>query len=119
MSYRRVIPRDFFNEAKLLKCFGQLVIEAERHGDALKIIHRDEGTENSFDIRQNDDDGSLYLASGVAVFLNGRRIDLATSYNSKRAYPMFATYRDECEEVFTDEGKLTPEFLAMTQAKAA
>ena len=26
MTYRRVLPRDLFNEAKLLKCLGQLAL---------------------------------------------------------------------------------------------
>jgi len=30
MSYTRVIPRDLFNEANLLKCYGQIYIEVER-----------------------------------------------------------------------------------------
>lgn len=34
MTYLRVIPRDLFNEAKLLKCLGKLYLEAEKSGGA-------------------------------------------------------------------------------------
>ena len=39
MSYPRVIPRDLFNEASLLKCYGQVYLKLEELG-LLEIVNK-------------------------------------------------------------------------------
>lgn len=41
-SYRRVLPRDLFNEAKLLKCLGQLSLMIHDGKCELRVEHSDE-----------------------------------------------------------------------------
>lgn len=113
MTYIRVIPRDLFNESKLLKCLGRLVIEAERHPHiSVELI---EGRERQgFDIRQSEADGSLW-ARNIHVTVGGRHIIVQTNYNSKREWPLYATPADSPDvvEVFDDAGKLTDEFVGL------
>lgn len=109
MNYTRVIPRDFFNEAKLLKCMGQL---------ALKV--HDELIPNNIDIKVKHDGtpfnifllkgGSLMIIN-VFVIINGEYVKMKTTYNSKSNYPLFCELDDEETLVFTEEGEFTEEFI--------
>ncbi len=107
MSYNRVIPRDLFNESKLLKCLGRLVILAEKH-PALEIEHDGQ----AFTITQDDSDGSIYVAN-VVVLVRRFQIWCRTTLNARDAWPMFASFPDDSEvTVFDDAGEFTPEFIA-------
>lgn len=111
--YTRVIPRDFFNEAKLLKCMGLL---------ALKILDRQtpvpieiEETGEPFEIVLHDD-GSLQVIN-YPVIINGRVPRFSTVYNSKDSYPFFVSTWDYEEiRVFTETGEFTEEFIEFCQA---
>ncbi len=105
MTYHRVIPRDLFNEAKLLKCLGALWIENERLG-ILKFSE----TGARFEIEQDNSDGSLYL-SNYSAWLNGEPLHLSTPLNCKLAYPLLLTRKDKAIFVFDDNGKLSTEFI--------
>jgi len=112
MSYFRVIPRDLFNEAKLLKCLGKL-----------SLLHVDrmlpEGFEVALDydnrpfgVEQDPASGSL-LAANVLVTWNGERVHCYTTLNNKNAWPLFfETEAGECDKVFTEDGELSDEFKA-------
>lgn len=108
MSYLRVIPRDLFNEAKLLKCIGRLCLMIH-DGDGLGVTfsHNDE----AFDIRQDESDGSLFIRN-IHFFLDKKRIGFHTAYNSKRNYPLLFNLNDNFEFVFDDEGNYTAEYRA-------
>lgn len=111
--YHRVIPRDLFNESKLLKCLGQLSL----------IVH--DGLDNNrtkcpggltadnsgdaFDISQREHDGGL-VAAGVTFFANGFPLTLFSQYNSKSPYPLWCETPGEDIAVFNDDGNLTQEF---------
>lgn len=108
MSHRRVIPRDFFNEAKLLKCLGQLqlaIIDNAVGGLPLQVEFDDE----CFNVLQHSGSGALYCAN-YSVYLAGEEIHLFTPYNSKEAYPLIASYRGEEYYVFDEAGKFMPNF---------
>lgn len=110
MSYSRVIPRDFFNEAKLLKCYGQLSL-AILDGKVPKgITIAIEETGESFEIALSDD-GSLYV-SNYEILVNGCSTTFGTRYNSKRNYPFYCQHSDTLEEieVFDENGEFTSEF---------
>lgn len=116
MSYRRVIPRDLFNEASLLKCYGRLWILLDNLGPHAHRAVLDGGGGSPFRIVQSEGDGSLTI--GNLPFTIGRRpFRLFRPLNSRAAWPLYAI-DDEDEdaeevEVFTEAGDLTPGFLAL------
>ena len=113
-AYTRVLPRDLFNESKLLKCLGQLSLLAHDGHVPLDVTHiyvTDIG--KGFDIRQYDHDGSLYCRNLHFYTKKRRRCLLLTaSLNSREPYPLLFV-RDAWVEdaVFHDDGTLTDEFL--------
>ncbi len=109
--YQRVIPRDFFNESKLLKCFGQLalLVHEEMAPPNVKIDYDDRG----FIIDQHgEDDASLYFLN-VKVYVNGNEIDVRLRYNAKdQAYPLlYETTDGDFEYMFKSDGTFTDEFI--------
>ncbi len=114
MSYLRVIPRDLFNEAKLLKCLGQLALvihDGVRVPRGLSLEH--ETPEEGFQIEQDDSSGELYC-SNLSLFCRGRLIGLRASYNDKGAYPLrFTMWEGDEGNVFNPDGSLSDEFHAL------
>lgn len=112
-SYERVVPRDFFNEGKLLKCMGRLALSILDCNvpDGLNIDIEENG--EPFDIDLNDS-GELYV-SNYPVTVNGADAFFFTSYNSKRAYPFYCRINDTDYEVFTDEGLWHPDMIALAK----
>jgi len=102
MSYLRVIPRDLFNEAKLLKCLGALYIAAERLPEGWVTLER--GHDGApFQIEQNKSDGSIFVAN-VHVYVNKIHVHVYTSLNSKAPYPLrFDHGNIYGEDVFADD----------------
>lgn len=112
MSYQRVIPRDLFNEAKLLKCLGQLALVIhERQADPLTLEH-DDTEAPGFNVEQDLNDGALYC-SNLGLFSRGRLIGLRSKYNSKDAFPLWFILDDEEGRVFDDAGNMTEKFRAV------
>lgn len=112
-NYIRVIPRDLFNEANLLKCYGQLYLCLENlpNCDA-RLVDVREGEPCGFDIRQDGSDGSLTIAN-VALVVGRRVCRLSRPLNSRRPYPLYAMPDDDTTlAVFTDDGRLTDEMTA-------
>lgn len=115
MSYPRTIPRDLFNEADLLKCYGRLVILLGETRDHRASITPDQV--DSFDIQQDDGSGGITIAN-LAFKVGGVRYDLQRPLNSRRAWPLLV---ETCEsdpdfdpvDVFPEEGSLSPEFLEL------
>lgn len=118
MTYTRVLPRDLFNEAKLLKCMGRLslLIEDELVRWPLTLEHRP-FTHGSlfyrgFVVEQDSSDGSIFVTN-LTLALGGTKIRVKSALNSKAPYPL--VYEDErlgvgC--VFNDDGSLAEEFAA-------
>lgn len=106
MSYQRVIPRDLFNEANLLKCLGQLYLELERYGMEAALHPYDELS--GWTISQNSADGSIQV-DNIQFWVRGKLVKLTRPLNSRQPYPLWA-YPDEETEiaVFTTAGKLSP-----------
>lgn len=109
--YIRVIPRDFFNEAKLLKCMGQLSLAILDCKVPQGIELRIEENGDPFEIRLSDD-GNLHVAN-YETFVNGRVTTFYTHYNSKLNYPFYCINPESSNEVkvFDEDGKWTEEFL--------
>ena len=115
MSYRRVIPRDLFNEAKLLKCYGRLALLVhDGMADPLTFKHDGE----PFDIHQDESDGGLFV--GNVKFEAGKEaIVLKTAYGSKDPYPLFYVDGEGVESrVFYDDGRLTDDFKKFVELTA-
>jgi hypothetical protein len=114
MTYTRVIPRDLFNEASLLKCIGHLWIETERY-TTVRLIH----SGAAFNICQDDLDGSTYCGN-VTIIIANRSYDHRRPLNSRDAWPLWLTLRNDPDadefEAFDGEGNLSPELLALLES---
>lgn len=117
MSYFRVIPRDLFNEASLLKCYGRLYILLDRINSSGATMSHDD---MPFDVIQPDEDGSITVQN-VKLFVNRRHFELWRPLNSREPWPLYAedAHDPDCDpvEVFTDGGEFTGEFLALIGAE--
>jgi hypothetical protein len=118
MTYHRVIPRDLFNEASLLKCLGRLWILLDQRRDLsarLGAIEDPAGTEHTgeaFAIDQSPEDGSIYVRN-LPFRVRGEIFSLSRPLNSREPWPLYceSLCGEVCMEVFTDGGDLSPEFL--------
>ena len=117
MSYLRVIPRDLFNEANLLKCYGQIYLNLERlNAPGIDFEQDDPGA--SFDIQQDPDSGALSIVN-VTLTVNGSACRLHRPLNSRRTWPLYLRTDDEREiDVFTDSGSFSPEMIAFLTNRA-
>ena len=107
-DYTRVIPRDLFNEAGLLKSLGRLAIalgETDGH-DARFAQEQLDG----FDISQDPSDGSIEVAN-LDLVIRGERWALRRSLNSRASYGLWAVLGDEEVDVLEEDGSLTADFL--------
>jgi hypothetical protein len=123
MTYIRVIPRDLFNEADLLKCLGKLWINLESAGfsnhDARLAF--DPGNDGQpFDIRLDESDGSISVRN-VALSIGGEEWHLSRPLNSRAAWPLLCQDSEgelDAIRVFTDEGSLSDEFSALVRGES-
>ena len=107
-DYQRVLPRDLFNEAKLLKCLGRLVllIHDRKIPFIGEVIHDGE----PFIIALNDE-GSL-IVTNVTIKVNKSAFTFKTTYNAKNNYPFYLETKDYSEVLVFDEGgEFTEEFI--------
>lgn len=113
MSYARVIPRDLFNEASLLKCLGRLFLCTE--GLEGVELGEPEG-EEPFAVEQDPADGSLSVAN-VPLRVRGVPFRLFRPLNSREPWPLWCESPFACDEeevqVFDAEGNLSAAFLTM------
>lgn len=106
-SYSRVIPRDLFNEAKLLKCIGLVSLKILDNMTPVPMLIEDTG--EPFEIGLMDD-GYLVIWN-YQIYIKDRVCTFKTQYNSKSNYPLFCQYED-CEYlVFDEKGNWEPEFI--------
>lgn len=120
MSYTRVIPRDLFNEANLLKCYGQLYLNLEKMGLQDRLIH--EAEDEYFEVYQDQDSGALTISNITLQDRGGdedvRYCHLWRPLNSRQPYPLWMRYGDEDDiAVFNDDGSFTAEMTAFLQRK--
>lgn len=115
MSYVRVIPRDLFNEASLLKCLGQLWLKTEKFA-AHKFLMEQKA--NGFEVRQDCSTGATYVPS-IVITINGKRYGHSRPLNSREPWPLWLVpwFDEDGEEieVFNDAGELSAEFLALVE----
>lgn len=109
MSYLRVIPRDLFNEADLLKMLGKLVIHTMNNPTCVPWSYEHDDAEHEFRIVQNPEDGSIYC-SNLRFFIDGEGVDLFRSLNCQEPWSLKAFFRGEEYEVFDGNGNVTATF---------
>jgi len=111
MKYKRVIPRDLFNEAKLLKCMGRLCLNIldNKTPVPMEVVNEDD-CRDGFKIHLSE--SADLMVANIRIKIKTFHVAFWTTYNSKSDYPFFCG-RDETEsvEVFTDEGEYTEEFV--------
>ena len=116
-NYKRVLPRDLFNEAKLLKCVGKIVLLIE---DEMMPVtyHYDNTLTDNFIVGQNQSDGSFFVKN-ISFFAAGKFFDVVVYQNKNEMWNAYAHFVDgpagSCllEEIplFTELGDLSEEFL--------
>ena len=110
MNYQRVIPRDLFNEASLLKCLGQLaLLHHDRPVEGLEIEHSEpcEG----FQVLQDPSSGAIFCPFVRAVNIRGDSVVLQRPLNSRQDWPLEIELTDRNITVFTSFGAFHPDFL--------
>ena len=109
-QYQRVVPRDFFNEAKLLKCMGVLALSVldNTTPDGIDIVIEESG--DPFDIVL-DEMWGLLMVSNYRVSINDEVYMIGTRYNSKSNFPFVVVYDDTEYEIFNEQGKFSSEFI--------
>lgn len=108
-TYTRVIPRDFFNEAKLLKCMGQLALKILDCQTPCEISIEDSG--EPFYI-QLLDEGSLCVAN-YPVSVKGHSLRFKTTYNSKSSWPFYCEIDYTDYQVFDETGNWHEDFIQL------
>lgn len=122
MSYSRVIPRDLFNEANLLKCYGQLALVLDSHpGHDATLV--DDFIDAGFEVEQSESDGSIRLAN-LALHVGGREVRLYRPLNSREPWPLWVEASEidpslEDFEVFDADGQPSRAFLDLIGARRA
>lgn len=112
-QYTRVIPRDLFNEADLLKCYGRLYILLETAGAHLaKLSDANLEQEEPFEIGQSQDDGSISVLN-VIFTIDDVRWRLERPLNCRDPWPLYCVSFDGeiRERVFTEKGDFSAKFL--------
>lgn len=114
IPYTRVLPRDLFNEANLLKCLGKLSLDIhDGILSTLELVHTREN--RGFDIYQDETDGSIICDNINFRTKEGMDIWMHRPLNSRAPWPLIATLENVDDEtiVFDDNGNYTPEFLEL------
>lgn len=105
--YKRVLPRDAFNDANLLKCIGRLTMLIE-DGFIPWLSYEYDG--EAFNIHKDDSDGSIYVAN-IRFFKTmpgGDKIEMLhfRPLNSQDNWPLILTVDGwDYYDVFSDKGE--------------
>ncbi len=119
-NYTRVIPRDLFNEANLLKLYGRLALllgETQGHNATLSP----DMVEN-FDIKSDPTSGNITVAN-LRFQAGGTTYHLERPLNSRNEWPLWVERSDDDEnfeaiEVFDDGGDFSDDFRKLINCPA-
>ena len=112
MTYKRVVPRDIFNEASLLKLLGRLAIYALTIPGKKIHFEHDGGP---FLISQDPNDGSL-RCENVRFFIDSKPLDIFRPLNSREDWCLYASLNGDEALVFSSGGYTTFEFERLGQS---
>jgi hypothetical protein len=110
MNYKRVLPRDLFNEADLLKLCGKLWIALDDCGSPNAKFS--EESVDSFDIAQDPGSGAIFLEN-ISLIIRGEAYRLERPLNARAPWCLYACRLDEECQVFTEDGKLSRDFMRL------
>jgi hypothetical protein len=96
----RVLPRDAFNDANLLKCIGQLTLLIEDGEIDLRYEYDGE----PFDIVQDGADGSTYVSNIQFFTKDGQPLQHSRPMNSRNAWSLVLELDDDVQYAFDDKG---------------
>ena len=117
-TYTRVIPRDLFNESKLLKCLGQLSLlvldGVDANGRTTPTTLKIESDGGPFIIEQDQSDGNIYCRT-VVITIRDVLIWVSSRLNCKSPFPLefHEDGNGNIGPVFNDDGTLSDEFIAI------
>lgn len=115
-KYHRVIPRDLFNEAKLLKCVGRLCLLIHDRMTPVQMEFNENGEPFIIGLM---DDGHLTVTN-LEITVCGKLFTFKTTHNSKSNYPLLVEARGYEEiEVFDDNGEFTIDFRVFAASEKA
>jgi hypothetical protein len=114
IEYTRVLPRDLFNEAKLLKCIGRLCLLIHDNLTPVPMSFED-----SFDPWEGFqvallEEGALTILN-IEIKIKGKPFLFKTTYNSKANFPLYLQYEYVDYPVFDTDGNFDPEFVAFCE----
>jgi len=110
MPFHRVLPRDLFNESKLLKCLGRLCLLS--HDELIPVwFEHDTEQHTGFHVVQDASSGDLYCTN-LTFGIRGEVLEVVTRYNDRSNYPLlfWANDDDGFLSVFDDDGNTTADF---------
>lgn len=108
-TYRRVIPRDLFNEAKHLKCLARLCLLIHDGRAGRLQFHHDAEVYPGFSLESRWSDGGVYCEN-LKFTIDEREVKLYGWLNARSPYPLLFQHEGEELDVFHDDGSLTAEF---------
>lgn len=119
--YQRVIPRDLFNESKLLKCLGRLVVAIEDGMlPTLKVIQPSDPADG-FKVDLDEANNELWC-QGLEFYCGRREVQFSTPYNSREDWPLIARIgNSDAIDVFTSSdgpSRFSQEFLKLIGDKS-
>lgn len=108
----RVIPRDLFNEASLLNCYGRIYILLEKEEEELDARFNVEKT-NMFDILQDSSSGCLTI-DNLKLMVRGKPCELERPLNTREKWSLHLVGYDnqpdfEDIQVFDENGEFSAE----------
>lgn len=104
---RRILPRDAFNDANLLKCIGKITMMIE-DGEIDCVSYSYDG--EPFDIRQDESDGSTYVNNIQFCTKSGKPLKHSRPLNSRDAWPLLFILNDNEYYAFSEKGEFLPNF---------
>lgn len=118
-TYQRVLPRDLFNEAKLLSDMGHLYLlyhDGLRDlRNCIEIFHQND--HGYFHVDQDQGDGSIEISNITVRQKDTNRsiIRFATGVNSREKHPLqFTSFQYEKDSyVFDDALNFDPDFIEL------
>lgn len=118
MSYRRVVPRDLFNEANLLKCLGKIsvsILDNKFYPVKLKEYHDDEMFEG-FYIEQTES-GDIVCTNYRVYDPEGDEITFFSGLNSRRPWPLmfYNKFDESIDYALNEDGSISQEFMTFLE----
>ena len=103
VDYLRILPRDFFNESKLLCCLGRVSVHVhDNKTGKVKITEVFDG--KPFSVKQNQDTGNLYVEN-YRLFIQKEELFVYLPYNcTDTKYPLKGIWRNKEYQILSTNG---------------